>query len=90
MKKIVLAVVFDTSILPLLMNSLTEYGHVYTMINSQGGFFRRNSTTLMIGVESDGVAALQALIEDVCQVNASEVQKSITMFFLEASQFLQM
>lgn len=63
--KLVIAVVQGNDAEPLL-NVLTTQGFRATQINSAGGFLRERNVTLMIGVQDDQVAAVQAIVKSNC------------------------
>jgi uncharacterized protein YaaQ len=85
--KLILAVVRDLDTESIL-NTLLPHGFRVTRVASTGGFLRRGSTTLMIGVE-DG------LEYEVIELLKSAVgspdpdQHRITLFVLNASNFEQ-
>jgi uncharacterized protein YaaQ len=63
--KLVIAVVQGNDAEPLL-EALTAHGFRATQINSAGGFLRERNVTLMIGVQDDRVADVQAIVKSNC------------------------
>lgn len=63
--KLVIAVVQGHDAEPLL-KVLTAHGFRATQINSAGGFLRERNVTLMIGVQDDQVAEVQAIVKSNC------------------------
>jgi len=71
-------------------------GHRLTRVNTAGGFLRRGNATLLIGVESDQVDAVIALIQASCQprTEPNPPEEGIpmygaTVFVLDASHFVR-
>lgn len=63
--KLVIAVVQGNDAEPLL-EVLTDQGFRATQINSAGGFLRERNVTLMIGVQDERVAEVQAIVKKNC------------------------
>lgn len=60
-----------------------------TQIASTGGFLRKGSTTLMIGVADDKVEqALQIIRDNTTQPEESAIRRA-TIFVLNIAQFIQ-
>lgn len=85
--KLILAVVRDIDTESIL-NQLLPHGFRVTRLASTGGFLRRGSTTLMIGVD-DGMEneVIDILKHAVGQPDPD--QHRITLFVLDALNFLQ-
>lgn len=60
-----------------------------TRIASTGGFFRRGSTTLMIGLEDDKVDEAIHLIRENCGPPIEPGLKRVTLFVLNIAHFEQ-
>ena len=63
--KLVIVVVQARDAEPLL-DALTERGFRATRISSAGGFLRESNVTLLIGVDDDAVAEVQAIVQEHC------------------------
>jgi len=60
-----------------------------TQVASTGGFLRKGSTTLMIGLAEDKVEqALQIIRENTTQSEESAIRRA-TIFVLNVAQFIQ-
>ncbi len=60
-----------------------------TQVASTGGFLRKGSTTLMIGLADDKVEqALQIIRENTTQSEESAIRRA-TIFVLNVAQFIQ-
>lgn len=60
-----------------------------TQIASTGGFLRRGSTTLMIGVEDEKLDHAIEIIKDNTSPPADDTQRKATLFVLNIVSFLQ-
>ena len=60
-----------------------------TRIASTGGFLRRGSTTLMIGVEEERVDEAIQAIRDSCPPDVEPGMKRATLFVLNVANFVQ-
>jgi uncharacterized protein YaaQ len=60
-----------------------------TQIASTGGFLRRGSTTLMIGVENDRVDQAIDIIKDNTSPPPDSTQRKATLFVLNVVDFEQ-
>lgn len=60
-----------------------------TRIASTGGFFRRGSTTLMVGVMEDKLEEALQTIRKHCTPSTDEGSKSATLFVISVSYFEQ-
>jgi uncharacterized protein YaaQ len=72
-----------------LLSRLLEAHFVVTTFSSAGGFFRRQSTTLMIGVPQDQVEAALNLIRTTCPTPRGADEHQATVFVLNAGRFVQ-
>jgi uncharacterized protein YaaQ len=69
-------------------HALTEGGFRVTMIASTGGFFRRGSTTLLIGVDDDKVETAIQTIKTNCIQPEEHGSKKATVFVINVDQFI--
>ena len=60
-----------------------------TRIASTGGFLRRGSTTLMIGVADEKLQEAVQIIRDNCTPSTENGVKSATLFVINISHFEQ-
>jgi len=85
--KLVIAILKDDDI-DSIVQALTADDFRVTRVASTGGFFRRGSTTLLIGVDDDKVdAAIQVLREKTTPPEHNE--KRATVFVVPVSRFEQ-
>ena len=85
-------------IISILRGEATEYvsqalisaGFRVTRIASTGGFLRRGSTTLMIGVEDEKVSEAIRVMRESCPSSADPAQKRATLFVLNVAYYEQL
>jgi uncharacterized protein YaaQ len=70
--------------------ALIEAGFRVTRIASTGGFLRRGSSTLMIGVSEDKVEAATRVIRDNTAPPVEPGMKRATLFVLNVENFTQL
>lgn len=70
-------------------HALIDAGFRATRIASTGGFLRRGSTTLMIGLDDEKVAQAIQLIRDNCAPAEEAGVKRATVFVLKVDHFTQ-
>lgn len=87
--KLIMAVLRDEVTEPINQALITA-GFRVTRMASTGGFLRRGSTTLMIGVDDDKVTQAIDLMRQHCPVAASDTQKHVTLFVLNIAHFDQL
>jgi uncharacterized protein YaaQ len=88
MIKIILAIVTADAVEPV-SRALVDKGFPVTQISSLGGFLRRGSTTMMIGVdESRKEAALQVIREAAAPFSKAD-SHAATLFVLNATEMIQ-
>jgi uncharacterized protein YaaQ len=87
MMKLVIAIVRDVDAGPVVERLVTE-GYRVTRIASTGGFLRRGNVTLLIGVETDRVEGVIALLRETCSP-PEPGQHRATLFVVEAAHFEQ-
>jgi len=85
--KLILAVVRDTDTESIL-NTLLPHGFRVTRLASTGGFLRRGSTTLMIGVDEGKENKVVGLLKSAVGAPDPD-QHRITLFVLNASNYEQ-
>jgi len=86
--KLVLAIVRDADA-ETMVNRLVQGGFRVTRIASSGGFLRRGSVTLVIGVEADQAPAVIAALKEVSSPSESGEHR-VTLFVINADQFIQL
>jgi uncharacterized protein YaaQ len=86
--KMILAVVRDEDREDINQALIDENFRV-TRIASTGGFFRRGSTTFMIGVEDDQVDAAIQVIRENCPPPSEPGIRRVTIFVINVAQYAQ-
>lgn len=87
--KLILAIVRADAVDPV-SRALVDQRYSVTQISSVGGFLRRGSTTLVVGVDEPQVDSVMDLIRNACkQLNNTESHPA-TIFVLNAAQYIQM
>ncbi len=84
--KLIIAILKDDDV-ENAVQSLTSESFRVTRVASTGGFFRKGSTTLLIGVDDDHVDAAIALLRANTTPGAD--QKRATVFVVPVSRFEQ-
>ncbi len=87
--KLIIAVVRDIDHDPV-SSALTSAGYRVTVIASTGGFLRRGSSTLLIGLEDPQVDDALALVRKSCTPAAEPGQKRATIFVLPVDNLVQL
>jgi uncharacterized protein YaaQ len=87
--KLIIAILNDKDSEPV-SNALITNNFRVTRIASSGGFLRRGSSTLMIGVDVEKVEAAIQLIRENCQPPVESGVKSASLFVLNVSDFEQL
>ncbi len=70
-------------------NALLEKGFRVTKLASTGGFLRRGSTTMLIGVEDEQVDEVIEIIKGSLQTPSEPLVKQGAIFVLPVSRFEQ-
>jgi uncharacterized protein YaaQ len=86
--KLIIAIIRDEdreNISSLLINADFRV----TRIASTGGFLRRGSTTLMIGVTEEKLEEAIQIIRKNCSANGESSMKRATLFVINVSHFEQ-
>ncbi|NPA92543.1 MAG: hypothetical protein GXO56_02555 [Chloroflexi bacterium] len=86
--KLLIAVV-QTADSNAVADALIERGFRVTKLASTGGFLRRGSTTLLLGVEDDRVDEAVEIIRSECSQPAEPAIKQGAIFVLPVSRFEQ-
>lgn len=85
--KLIIAILRDVDNEPV-SHALTSADFRVTVIASTGGFLRRGSTTLLIGVEDEQLdTALDTIRKNVSTPNEPN-QKRATIFVIKVDQFI--
>jgi uncharacterized protein YaaQ len=87
--KLLIAILNDVDAEEVL-RALVERGFRATRIASTGGFLRRGSTTLLIGLESDRVNSAMELIREACGSPTEPSQRRATVFVVDVARFEQL
>ncbi len=70
-----------------LLERLEEMGAHVATTSSSGGFLRRRSVTLLVGVSADAVERTLALIRELCPTPPDAELHTATVFVLRAERF---
>lgn len=70
-------------------NALVAAHYRVTQIASTGGFLRRGSTTIMVGLEGEKVDAAIEIIRNTCAPASDPTVKRATLFILNVARFDQ-
>jgi uncharacterized protein YaaQ len=87
--KMIMAILRD-EVTEAITQALINAGFRVTRIASTGGFLRRGSTTLMIGVDEDKLTQAIQLMRQHCPPPTVEQPKHVTLFVLNVAQFEQL
>jgi uncharacterized protein YaaQ len=87
--KLILAVLRD-EVTEAITQALITAGFRVTRIASTGGFMRRGSTTLMIGVEEEQLTQAIELMRQQCPSCTEGQPKHVTLFVLNVAHFEQL
>ena len=87
--KLILAIVASDAVDPV-SRALVDKNYPVTQISSVGGFLRRGSTTLVIGVDEGQVqGVLDTLKSAVPAAPRADKSHAVTLFVLNAAEFVQ-
>jgi uncharacterized protein YaaQ len=86
--KMIMAVLRD-EVTEAIAQALINAGFRVTRIASTGGFLRRGSTTLMIGVDEDKLTQAIQLMREHCPAPTAEHPKHVILFVLNVAHFEQ-
>lgn len=87
--KLIIAILRDSDHEPV-SRSLTSQGFRVTLIASTGGFLRRGSTTLLIGLDDDQVDPALKTIRETCGPASEPGETRATIFVLPVDQYTQL
>jgi uncharacterized protein YaaQ len=85
--KLIIAIVRDTDA-ELMVNTLVARAYRVTRIASSGGFLRKGSVTLVIGVEPEKVQAVVDLLKETAGAPEPGPHR-VTLFVINALKFEQ-
>jgi uncharacterized protein YaaQ len=85
--KLIIAILRDVDNEPV-SGALTSAGFRVTLVASTGGFLRRGSTTLLIGVDDEQLDAALSTIRTNCAPPSDPNTKRATIFVLKVDQFI--
>jgi uncharacterized protein YaaQ len=88
MKRLILAIVCSDAV-EQVSRALMEQKYSVTQISSVGGFLRRGSTTLVIGVDEGRVQDVLSIMREACTPFSKPEAHAATIFVLSAEQFIQ-
>ena len=86
--KMIIAILKDDDI-DSALHALTADGFRVTRVASTGGFFRKGSTTLLIGVDDEQVQSAIQLLREKTTPEPNE-QKRATVFVVPVNRFEQL
>lgn len=86
--KLIIAILRDIDKEPV-SNSLLESSYRVTQVSSTGGFLRRGSSTLMIGVDDHKLEDALQIIRTHLDPTGSAEGKKATLFVLNVDHFTQ-
>ncbi|HLY28541.1 MAG TPA: cyclic-di-AMP receptor [Aggregatilineales bacterium] len=87
--KLILAIIRDDAV-DSVSHALVDRKYTVTQISTVGGFLRRGSTTLVVGVENDQVDEAMGVIRSACEnLPHTEGHNPATVFVLNAADFIQ-
>lgn len=87
--KMIIAIIQDQDTEPV-SKALTSMKFRVTQIASTGGFLRRGSSTLLIGLDDDQVDTAIQIIRDSCSISTDPNQKKATIFVLNVAKHIQL
>ena len=86
--KLILAILRDVDS-ESVSNALIGRGLRVTRIASTGGFLRRGSTTLLIGVDDESLEQAIQLVKENCSAATEPGMRRATLFVLNVNRFVQ-
>lgn len=86
--KLIVAILRDIDKEPV-SNSLVEANYRVTQVSSTGGFLRRGSSTLMVGVDDEKLEDALQIIRSHLDPTGSSESKKATLFVLNVDHFTQ-
>ena len=70
-----------------LIKSMLNEGFRITRISSSGGFVRRGSSTLLLGVEADKVERARQMVHEHCPPTIDPSLKKVAIYVLKVDRF---
>ena len=70
-----------------LLKKLLDDGYQVTRIASTGGFLRRGSSTLLLGVEAGKVEYARQMVHEHYSPSVDPIMKKVTIFVLKMDRF---
>ena len=86
--KLIIAILSDEDS-EVVSQALISNGFRVTRIASTGGFLRRGSTTMMIGLDDDRVDQAIEVVRNNCALTVEPGMKRATLFVLNVDRFTQ-
>ncbi|MGE5224010.1 MAG: cyclic-di-AMP receptor [Omnitrophica WOR_2 bacterium] len=86
--KLIVAIIQDKD-RETVTQALITSGYRVTRIASSGGFLRKGSTTLMIGLDEDMVGSAMQVIRENCSPAVEPGSKRASLFVLNVADFEQ-
>jgi len=86
--KLIVAILRDIDKEPV-SNSLVEANYRVTQVSSTGGFLRRGSSTLMVGMDDEKLEDALQIIRSHLDPTGSSESKKATLFVLNVDHFTQ-
>lgn len=83
--KLIIAIIQDQDAEPV-SRALTSMSFRVTLVASTGGFLRKGSSTLLIGVEDHQVEQALQILRDTCSLSNDPNQKRATIFVLNVQK----
>jgi len=83
--KLIIAIIQDHDTEPV-SKALTSMGFRVTLVASTGGFLRKGSSTLLIGVDDNQVEQALQILRDTCSLAGEPNQKRATIFVLNVQK----
>ena len=84
--KLMIIIISDTDS-DSLMKSMLNEGYRITRIASSGGFIRRGSSTLFMGVEAGRVERARQLVREHCGPSVDPNLKKVAIYVLKVDRF---
>jgi uncharacterized protein YaaQ len=83
--KLIIAIIQDHDTEPV-SKALTSMGFRVTLVASTGGFLRKGSSTLLIGLDDNQVEQALQILRDTCSLAGEPNQKRATIFVLNVQK----
>jgi uncharacterized protein YaaQ len=83
--KLIISIIQDHDTEPV-SKALTSMSFRVTLVASTGGFLRKGSSTLLIGVDDNQVEQALQILRDTCSLAGEPNQKRATIFVLNVQK----